>query len=391
MSDGTSNARGGGRVPFPSDLPSLTSVRFVLALGVVLFHYQLQWPWPTQEATGLLERARLGVDVFFILSGFVLTHAYRQALDAGRLDYRRFLVARFARIYPAHLAVLAFVLAMVGAASAVGAEFDRELYNPAGLLTTLLLVQAWGPEVIIAEWNGPAWSLSAEWFAYLAFPVFAWLDLKLKTRLAWLFALVAVLFLGLDQLYQALFDDIVVHAEANMGVLRIIPEFLYGVALYRLGERLSLRRGTAIASATVAATVVLLLMHFAADDRLIVAAAGPLVLALALLAKARADGPLAQRWMLESGEASYALYLVHFPLLIGWKGVHSALTGAPSTYVLAGWEVAALLAVTLAAAFALHYLIERPARRWIRRQADRRWPAIPAQAAMSPGSQPPDV
>ena len=87
--------RGAARAAaFPQNLPALTSVRFFLALGVVLFHYQLQWPWDTLATTGLLDRARLGVDAFFILSGFVLTHAYREAIADGRLDYRRFLVAR---------------------------------------------------------------------------------------------------------------------------------------------------------------------------------------------------------------------------------------------------------------------------------------------------------
>lgn len=382
---------GGGRPDFPNDLPALTSVRFFLALGVVLFHYQLQWPWPSMEYTGLLDRARLGVDVFFILSGFVLTHAYRRALDEGRLNYRRFLVARFARIYPAHLAVLAFVLVMVGAASAVGAEFDRNLYNPAGLLTTLLLVQAWGPEVITAEWNGPAWSLSAEWFAYLLFPAFAWIGLRLRNRPVVLLALTAVVFAAVDQLYRALFDDTVVHAEANLGVLRIIPEFLYGIALYRLGEPLRPSRRAAVAGASVSALLLLSLMHFKADDRLVVVAAGPLVLALALLSRTASEGVLAQRWLRESGEASYALYLVHFPLLIAWKGVVSVLTGKPSNYVFAWWEIGCLLALTLAAAFALHYLIERPARRRIRSWADRVLPESVSKAAMTPGSQPPDV
>ncbi|WP_293385219.1 acyltransferase [Phenylobacterium sp. SCN 70-31] len=176
-----SEAREAGGV-FPADLPALTSVRFLLALGVVLFHYQLQWPWDAMSSTGFFDRARLGVDAFFILSGFVLTHAYRDAIAGNRMNYGRFLIARFARIYPAHLAVLAFVLVMVTTASLVGAEFDRNLYNPAGLVTTLLLVHAWLPEVVKAEWNGPSWSLSAEWFAYLAFPVFAWIGLKLRRR-----------------------------------------------------------------------------------------------------------------------------------------------------------------------------------------------------------------
>lgn len=389
MQDTTEAA--GTAVRFPQNLPALTSVRFFLALGVVLFHYQLQWPWDTMATTGLLDRARLGVDAFFILSGFVLTHAYRDALETGQLDYRRFLVARFARIYPAHLAVLLFVIIMVTGASLLGAEFDRELYNPLGLLLTLLLVHAWLPDLVTAEWNGPSWSLSAEWFAYLAFPVFAWIGLKLARRPFALLILAGALFLALDQLYLALFGDTVVHAELNLGVLRILPEFLYGIALYRLGERVTLSPRLAIAAAWVAAITLLALMHFKADDRLVVAAAGSLMLALALLSKAAAEGPMARPLMLLGGEASYALYLLHMPMLIAWKGVVSTLTGQDSKYVLDWWEVGVLLAISTAAAIALHLLVEGPARSWIRRRADRVLPAPKSKARMAPGSQPPDV
>lgn len=381
----------GDGAPFPADLPALTSVRFFLALGVVLFHYQLQWPWEAMAFTGLLDRARLGVDAFFILSGFVLTHAYRKALETRQFSYGRFLVARFARIYPAHLAVLVFVMVMVAGATLLGADFDRNFYNPLGLLTTLLLVHAWLPEMIKAEWNGPSWSLSAEWFAYLAFPAFAWAGLKLRHRPLLLLALAGGVFVGLDLVYQALFGKVVVHAEANMGILRIIPEFLYGVGLYRLGERLNLERGPAIALAWGAAVALLLLMHLKADDRLVVIMAGPLVLALALLSKARALGLLAAPPLRLGGEASYALYLVHMPILIAWKGIVSAATTVDSHYTLAWWEVAALLALSIMAAVALHILFEGPARTWIRRLADRLWPRLEAKAQMSPGSQSPDV
>ena len=377
--------------PFPNNLPALTSVRFALALGVVLFHYQLQWPWDAMASTGILDRARLGVDAFFILSGFVLTHAYRQALEDRRLDYRRFLAARFARVYPAHIAVLVFVLVMVGTATLFGAEFDQRLYNPLGLLTTLLLVHAWLPEIVVAEWNGPSWSLSAEWFAYLSFPAFAWVGLFLARRPWLLLALSGSVFLLIDLFYQAMFGDVVVHAEMDMGVLRIIPEFLYGIGLYRLGERVWLTRRWAIGASWLSAITLLLLMHFKADDRLVVAAAGPLILSLGLLSKASADRALAQPWMLAGGEASYALYLVHMPILIGWKGVNSVLTQRPSAYVLAWWEIGCLLTLTLVAAFAVHYLFEGPARTWIRRRADRLWPAPGSRLAMAPGSQPPDV
>ncbi len=377
--------------PFPPNLPALTSVRFFLALGVVLFHYQLQWPWQSLTATGLLDRARLGVDVFFILSGFVLTHAYRDALETGRFNYRRFLVARFARVYPAHAAVLAFVIVMVAGAALVGAEFDRNFYNPLGLLTTVLLVHAWFPDVITAEWNGPSWSLSAEWFAYLAFPLFAWLGLQLRDRPGLLLALAGAIFIGLDILYQALFGKVVVHAEANMGILRIVPEFLYGIALYRLGQRLAPSRSVAVVAAWIAAVLLLGLMHIKADDRLVVVMAGPMILRLALLSKSGATGPFGARALLLGGEASYALYLVHMPVLIAWKGVVSALSGRDSSYVLHWWEVGVLLAVSMAAAVALHLLLEVPARTWIRRQANRIWPDPASTAKMPAGSQPPDV
>lgn len=376
---------------FPQNLPALTSVRFFLALGVVLFHYQLQWPWDTMATTGLLDRARLGVDAFFILSGFVLTHAYRDDLRTKRLNYPRFLVARFARVYPAHLAVLAFVIVMVTGAGVLGADFDRDLYNPLGLILTLMLVHAWLPDMITAEWNGPSWSLSAEWAAYLAFPLFAWLGLTLARRPLLLLALAAATFLAVDHLYLALFGDTVVHAEINLGVLRILPEFLYGIGLYRLGERLSPRRSLAVVAACGAAITLLALMHFKADDRLVVAAAGPLILSLASLSKAKAEGPMASPILLLGGEASYALYLLHMPILIAWKGAVSALTGQDSKYILDWWEVGVLLVVSIAAAVALHLLIEGPARNWIRRSVDRLWPAARARARMTPGSQPPDV
>ena len=187
-----------------------------------------------------------------------------------------------------------------------------------------------------------------------------------------------------------LFGETVVHAELNLAVLRILPEFLYGVGLYRLGERIALPRRAAIAASWAAAIALLSLMHFKADDRLVVAAAGPLMLALALLSKAQAEGVMASRPLLLAGEASYALYLLHMPVLIAWKGSISALTGRDSKYILDWWEVGVLVPLSIAAAVALHLIIEGPARTWIRRQADR-WMWGPARARMTPGSQPPDV
>lgn len=377
-----------GASAFPADLPALTSVRFLLAAGVAFFHYHLHWPFADTEATWLIERARLGVDVFFILSGFILTHVYHRQWLGGRYSHRRFLVARFARIYPMHAAGLALMLAMVFAGSMAGADYDAAAYGWADFLRAATLTQAWWISPPINQWNGPSWSLSAEWFAYLAFPVFAYIGFRLRERPWLLLAAAVVTFILLDVVYQAAFGRILPHAEEQFGVLRIAPEFLFGIGLYHLGRTVRLGARTASLAAVAAATLMLGLMHVGADDRLIVLAAGPLILTLALLSTAGGVGLLAHPAARLLGEASYALYLLHLPILIAWRNVAVMLDGRPATYAMPLWEVLAVFTITVGAAVVAHLVWERPARDAIRRwTASRRGePAVDAT-----GSQPPDV
>lgn len=359
MSDGS----GPNRVPFPDVLDPLTSVRFFLALGVVLFHFQLYWTLPPESA-GLLNRARLGVDVFFILSGFILTHVYLQGDTAP--DYRRFLAARFARIYPAHVFILLAMLALVLMAPLVGVGLEPGRFTPLDFAATLLLVQAWFPRETLALWNGPAWSLSAEWFAYLAFPAYAALALRLRGRPLALIALAAALFVALDAFYRVEFGRVLPRAEDSLGILRIVPEFLYGIGLYYLGQRWTPSPLTA-ATGTLGATAAILgLMQIGADDRIIVAAAGPFILSLALLSKAGVRTFLSHPVALFAGEASFALYLVHIPILMVWRNAAQAVAGWPGDYRMGVGELTVLLALTLAAAAAIHVFVERPGRRWLR-------------------------
>ena len=354
---------GPARAPFPDVLDPLTGVRFFLALGVVLFHYQLYWALPV-EAAGLLNRARLGVDVFFILSGFILTHVYLQGDRAP--NYRRFLAARFARIYPAHLFILLVMLGLVLVAPLFGVGLEPGRFNLADFVGTLLLVQAWFPRETLALWNGPAWSLSAEWFAYLAFPAYAALALRLRSRPWVMIALAAVAFVLLDAVYRAQFGRVLPRAEDSMGILRIVPEFLYGVGLYYLGQRWAPSRTLSVAAALAASVALLALMQVGADDRLIVAAAGPFILSLALMAKADVRTFLSHPVALFAGEASFALYLVHIPILMVWRNAAQAVAGWPGDYRMGMVELTAMLVLTLAAAAAIHVFIEQPGRRWLR-------------------------
>lgn len=353
---------------FPERLPALTSIRFWLALGVVLFHYQLNILPEGGTGIAFIERARLAVDFFFILSGFVLAHAYGRQVRDGSYDHRRFLIARLARIYPAHLAMLVVMGLIVILALVLGQRFNVESYSLPGFLSALALVHAWFPATVANEWNGPSWSLSAEWAAYLVFPIFASIGLR-RGRNPWVtLGLAVVLFLGIDAVYRRLFDDMLTHAELVLGVLRIIPEFLLGIGLYQLGARLEWGRAVTVTATSGSLLALVVLMAISADERLIVAVSGLVILSLAMLSKTGDDKVFAHPALIEAGEASYALYLVHLPLLIIWKNGMAMLTGLDSAYRLSLGEAAVLLCLTLAGAFALHALWERPARRWARRR-----------------------
>ncbi|WP_312782318.1 acyltransferase [Brevundimonas sp.] len=360
---------------FPNRLPALTAVRFWLALGVVLFHYQLNMTPEGGTGFALIERARLAVDFFFILSGFVLAHVYGRQVREERYDHRRFLVNRLARIYPAHVAMLVFMALVLGVATLLGQPFNGQSYTLPGFLSAAAMIHAWFPATVPNEWNGPSWSLSAEWAAYLAFPIFAWIGLRQK-RSPWITLSLAVAgFVALDAFYRWRFGEILTHAELVLGVLRIVPEFLFGISLYQLGACLTVKPPVARWSALLSAALLLTMMQTSADERLTVGAAGLLILSLALLARSGSDRwfdhPLAQ----EAGEASYALYLVHLPLLIVWKNGMAMLGDGNSGYRMTLFEGGALLMFTLIAAWALHVFWERPAREWLR---DRLKPAAPS-------------
>ena len=154
----------------------LTGIRFVAAAWVLLYH--LQGPLNQLHLlipvfSDVLRVGRLGVDLFFALSGFILTHTYLRRLGPavrvrGTVD---FWWLRLARIYPVHIVML-FIAggAVVAQAKVTGETLDRDWLNPLDFAKNLLLVQEWGPEPQ-RGWNFVAWSLSMEWLAYLVFPL----------------------------------------------------------------------------------------------------------------------------------------------------------------------------------------------------------------------------
>ncbi len=357
----------------PTNLPQLTAFRFLAAAWVVLYGFV---PLLRPEAgfgplPPLLDKGYLGVELFFTLSGFILSHVYGAAWGEGRFRYGSFLWARLARIYPLHLATLAAMGIMAAAATAVGLAPNHDVASAAALPANLTLTNAWGLSPA-ASWNHPSWSISAEWAAYLAFPAFAAVAWPLRRRpVAALAGALLVLF-GAYALFPLAAGFPLTRATIAWGALRVAPPFLYGCALH-LAWRARPAPSTREAGLAVVLFAAMLgtAVQAGAADAVIVAAGGGLILALASLAGSGSRVLASPAWVW-LGEVSFALYMVKAPWeLLGGNLVKHALhlaDGAP--WPLLPWLL--FVAASLPVAALAHHLVERPARVALRRLAELR-------------------
>lgn len=351
--------------PTPVDLRPLTALRFMAALWVVFYTF-----WPNLDVgflPNLAAKGYLGVELFFVLSGFILSHVYLNAFAEKRFSYRGFLWARIARVYPLHLFTLLGVMALGLGAVAVGMSIDDSVLSWKTLPAHLLMLHAWGLAGE-AGWNHPSWSISAEWFAYLAFPLFALAAWPLRKRPWVATAGAAVFLMGLYAAFERLAGFPLTEATFRWGALRIVPCFAYGCALYLVYRRAPLPRAGLLALS--AAVVMVGSASVLAWDAVTVLAAGLLILALASIPHDRA-GWLGSRPAVYLGEISYSVYMVCAPWQILAVNLAARATGADDKRL----HVLVWLGIILgliAAAAATYHLIERPARQALRRMADRR-------------------
>jgi peptidoglycan/LPS O-acetylase OafA/YrhL len=257
----------------------------------------------------------------------------------------------------------------------------------------LLMIHAWGTTPHVG-WNFPSWSVSAEWAAYLAFPVLAALALKGKRRpgatlaltLGAAMASVAALDVlhtlpGLGHLGQG-FSEM----TAQIGALRILPTFLLGIALYQFGRVRSPGLGWPLAGAGAALVLGVTLLD--AHDAFAWPGFCALILGLAETARQGREGLFASRAFVFLGAASYALYMTHLGVdIVAFELLaRLGITEESSLVVRAGAVAGAMLASILVAALAYLWL-EEPARNAIRAWPNRAppgWPRLTPRPAPRP-------
>lgn len=373
------------------EIRALTGLRGIAATWVVVFH--LTWliaiasPGTVSALGPLINSGAQGVDLFFLLSGYVLALNYTERIGA-RLRLRnavRFLGARIARVWPVYVVTLHLAGAWLILQMRFGDHPTVLDVSVLSYVRQVFMVELWTkPYLDNVAWDGPAWSISAEWLAYLLFPALALILFRLRRRmrsrsllvLAFVISLAPALLLVVTGYFYSPFS----------WAVRILAEFTAGAvactAIMRMRQSDRTGRVAGYLSVLLVVVIVALLFvlaHHPVDGipestGLVNVLFLPLIVTLAVGTTGIAR-LLALRPFVFGGQVSYSLYLVHGLVIATLLGLwhHSR---HDSTVQPVGAPLLLLVPVVLGVMFVLAWLlyrtVEEPGRRWIRRMVDAR-------------------
>lgn len=351
--------------PVVSRLDSLTGLRFFAAFLVVSHHVAGVYA-PIPALRIVTDFGASGVLFFFVLSGFVLTWAWRDG-DRPRDFYWR----RFARVWPLHMALLIPALHVTGA-------FASGRSSLAGVTLSVPLLQAWVPGLYFSG-NPVSWSLSCELFFYLLFPLVIPQAAALAGRrlAAALCGVLALMLLGALSIH-VFFEGALAAYLVNVSPPYRFLQFLFGVLL-----AVALRRGSLPAVPLWAGFALVAACPFVLP---LAATQGftwyytlatqlrwplwPLAYGLLIVAAAQSDirrgsTPLSGKPLVLLGQWSFALYLVH--LLVILKALQLGGRRPPSQANII--DLIGITTVSVALSAVLFTVVERPVERWLRARA----------------------
>jgi peptidoglycan/LPS O-acetylase OafA/YrhL len=369
------------------EIKALTGLRIIAALWVVLFHFRplLREAAPdfSDALAPVLNCGAQGVDLFFILSGFVLTWTYldRMGWSWSTRATLHFLWLRLARVWPVYLVTLHIAALWVIFTLHVGHVPSENLGSLSAIsyVRQILLMQLWfQPYFDGSSWDGPAWSISAEWLAYLLFGVLV----LVIFRMAQVTRARSLIWLG----FAASLPPVLLLLTSGQfytpwsWLPRIVMQFTAGalisVAVRRLRLTAKARLIAGSAATLLVASIVGLMYVFDAYPITGVQDSGglvdvlfvPLVMTLAIGAGGLA-WLLSTRVMVFGGQISFCLYMVHELVHTSWiwtaKQFELTLNGLAGKFIVVG-----LLAGATGAAAVLFHVVEEPARRWMRKLVD---------------------
>jgi peptidoglycan/LPS O-acetylase OafA/YrhL len=331
---------------------SLEGLRGAAALLVVLYHIGLLSPF-----TAIIRNGYLAVDLFFVLSGFVICTAYGDRLETGR-DVWRFVVRRIGRLWPLHILTAILFSVFVGTIFALG-RMHPHIPTSAEVLSIATMTQ--GFDFFGYPIGNPvAWSTSDEFYVYF---LFAAICVCVRSQRLMAFAIMAVAGFIVTIYIDA---PVCAHTGACLevhsvfGMARCVCGFFVGALVALSRRRL---RSLELPAAQMALAIAALAFVAATSEIPLIAFAAPLVFAVLIASLVTDRGPVAfllqTRFMQYLGRISYALYLAHAVFVMTFAGWLNHDKFAIGYQLIA---VIALLMASFALAHLLHRYVEVPCR-----------------------------
>ena len=314
----------------------IAGLRAISVLMVVLYHFN----WT------VLGAGFVGVDIFFVISGYLMTRIIVEGLAAGDFDYFTFLLKRALRIFPALYALVAALL-LAGAALLPPSDLDNLAHQ---CLRAIFFTsnnyyaaqQGYFSQGIDDRWLLHTWSLSVEWQFYMLYPAIIWAGLRLgrlggaQHQYRWLGVFLLAVALASLALCVASSNQ-----DAFFSVLTRSWQMIAGGLAYLSRDARALRRwrgpalsyaGLLVIAASVWSVQALGLKAAWPGYHALLPVAGA-----SLLLAARYEGnPLLNNPAMQAlGAWSYSIYLWHWPVVIALN-ITGVMTDAPKLAKLAG-------------------------------------------------------
>lgn len=346
-------------------LNQLAGLRGVCAWWVVIYHsLGLMGNSVSGPVRNIIAHGYLAVDLFFLLSGFVIYLSYHASLtNHFPHGIGKFYWNRFSRIYPLHFVMLCAYLMLFGAFVFLSSSGSAPAtYTWTSFIQSLFLVHMWvGSDL---SWNVPSWSISSEWFVYLFFPLMA-LGLRRLRGGVTVHVLAIVLLAILLQLVYSLGGLSSLGSDIpRMALVRTMLEFLMGVFIGSLfvNHKAFLEKYRSGALAGFIALCAVYTVAAVPDYSLIPIAFALLIAYLSVSTSWIAAG-LSAPPLVYLGEISYSTYMVHYLVYDLLKaGFVSDTNQVNQAYVWLSFVVVFVLSVLL------HYMVDTPSQKFFRRR-----------------------
>lgn len=343
--------------PLSEELLYIDAIRFVAASGIVFLHSKefLDLDQSVQRIILPADGFGIFVDVFFVISGFVITHVYHSRIMSLR-GYREFLQRRVARLVPLHWLTLAVFVALGLIVLKLNVQMShKEIFSRSCIPTEFLLLNAENLCPHLA-FNGVSWSIGAEMAMYLIFPLL--LFIARLNRVVFLCGIVV----GLAFLFFGHLDRSFLNLTYDYGALRALPSFGLGILIFEW--RAQIDKMPFISKLVWPLTAALIAAILANIGTVFLLMIGYALVVSGVAAEASKTKSKVIRILAAAGQLTYSIYMVHSLFIavllafLGHKIVRLHGMGA---------NIAVLLtyAVIMAAAYLSFVFVETPARRWI--------------------------